>query len=137
MYGSSNLIEKYQEQAVKTMSRGELIIKLYDEVIKNLKYASVLFKQNNIPGAKKCTTKCKDILNYLIVILDNKYDLSKTLNKLYSFMLGQIIQTNATGDASHIDGIIPKLQELREAWAEAEKTLRSQGGVNPKPRGTN
>lgn len=136
MYGNNNLIEKYQEQAISTMSRGELIIKLYDEIIKNLKYASTLFKQNNIPAAKKCTNKCRDIINYLIAILDMKYDLSKTLNRLYSYMLGQIIQTNATGDTTHIEGIIPKLEELREAWVDAEKGLRSQGGLPAKPAET-
>lgn len=135
MYESSSLIEKYQEQAIKTMSRGELVIRLYDEVIKNLKYASILFQQNNVPAAKKCTGKCKDILNYLIAVLDRKYNLSDTLNKLYSYMLGQIIQTNVTGDTSHIEGIIPKLQELREAWAEAEKNVRSKSGTKPGPRG--
>lgn len=134
MYGSNDLIEKYQEQAIKTMSRGELIIKLYDEMIKNLKYASTLFQQKNIPAAKKCTTKCRDILNYLLVILDHKYNLSDTLGKLYSYMLGQIVLTNATGDPSHIDGIVPKLQELREAWVEAEKNIRAQGGATPKPQ---
>lgn len=136
MYGSNNLIEKYQEQAISTMSKGELIVKLYDEMIKNLKYATILFQKNNVPAAKKCTNKCKDILNYLIVILDQKYDLSQTLNQLYSYMLGQIIMTNATGEVSHIDGIVPKLQELRDAWAEAEKSVRSQGESSTNQQGS-
>ena len=134
MYGNGNLIQKYQEQAVTTMSRGEQIVVLYDEVIKNLKYASVLLGQGNAETAQKCTKKCQNILNYLVVILDDNYDLSKRMKATYSYMLGQIIITDATGDASHIDAIVPQLEELREAWSEAEKSLRAQGGsANPLP----
>ena len=133
MYGSGNLIEKYQEQAIGTLSRGELIVKLYDEVIKNLKYASVLFKQGNGDAARKCTGKCRKIFNYLIVILDGKYDLSARLGKVYSFMIGQIILTEATGETSHIEAIVPQLEDLRGAWDEAEKKTRAKGGSMPAP----
>lgn len=133
MYGSGNLIEKYQAQAIGTLSRGELIIKLYDEVLKNLKYASVLFKQGNSDAARKCTGKCRKIFNYLIVILDGKYDLSVRLGRIYSHMIGQIILTDATGDTSHIESIVPQLEDLRGAWDEAEKQLRANGGTGAAP----
>lgn len=131
MYGSGSLIEKYQEQAIGTMSNGELIVRLYDEVIKNLKYASVLYKQGNSGAARKCTGKCQKILNYLIVILNDKYELSARMRNTYSFMIGQIIITDATGDTSHIEAIVPQLEELRSAWSEAEKSLRSAGETAP------
>ena len=60
MYGSSNLVRKYEEQAINTMSSGELIVRLYDEVIKNLKFASKLFGQGNSEAACKCTGKCRN-----------------------------------------------------------------------------
>ncbi len=125
MYGSGSLIQKYQEQAIGTMSNGELIVRLYDEILKNLKYASVLLLQGNGDAAKKCTLKCRKIFNYMIVILNGKYDISARLGKIYSHMIGEIITTDATGDPSHIDGIVPQLEELRGAWAEAEKQLRT------------
>ena len=129
MYGNGSLIEKYQEQAIATMSRGELIVTLYDEVIKNLKYASALFSQGNADAAKKCTKKCQNILNYLVAVLDGNYDLSQRLRRMYSYMIGQIIITDATGDPSKIDAIVPQLEELRGAWSEADKSLRVQGGT--------
>lgn len=130
-YGNGSLIEKYQEQAIGTLSQGELIVRLYDEMIKNLKYASTLFP-TNADAAQKCSKKCRNILNYLIVILNGKYDLSTRLGKIYSHMIGQIILTEATGDTSHIDAIVPQLEDLRSAWAEAEKQLRATtGGASP------
>lgn len=129
MYGNGSLIEKYQEQAIATMSRGELIVTLYDEVIKNLKYASTLFSKGDADAARKCTKKCKNILNYLVAVLDGNYDLSQRLRRMYSYMIGQIIITDATEDPSKIDAIVPQLEELRGAWSEAEKSLRVQGGT--------
>lgn len=131
MYSSGSLIEKYQQQAIGTMSKGELIIRLYDEVIKNLKYVSTLFSQNNGDAARKCLEKCRKILNYMTVILDGKYDLSKRLSSIYSFAVGQIILTDATGDTSHIEAIIPQLEDLRSAWAEAEKKTRVNSSAKP------
>jgi len=123
-----DFIEQYQKQEIFTMSSGELLVKLYDEFIKNIKYASVLFGQENVEAARKCTTKCKDIINYLIVILDGRYPISDNLRRIYSNWITQIIWANAKSDASYLDKIAPEIQDLREAWAQAEKTLRMQGG---------
>lgn len=128
-YGNGSLIERYQEQAIGTLSQGELIVRLYDEIIKNLKYASSLFPKD-AAAAQKCTRKCRNILNYLMVILDGKYNLSARLGKIYSHMISEIILTEATGETSHIDAIVPQLEDLRGAWAEAEKQLRTAG---PRP----
>ena len=43
----TNPIMQYQEQAINTMSKGELLIKLYDEILKNINYASILLKQKD------------------------------------------------------------------------------------------
>jgi flagellar protein FliS len=133
-YGSNSLIQKYQDQAISTMSDGERIVRLYDEIIKNLKYASMLLKKGDSVNAQKCMKKCRNILNYLTVILDEKYSLSNTLKKLYTYMAGEIVTAEATGDVSHIETILPQVVELRSAWAEAEKQVRSNSG-KPKQAG--
>ena len=130
MNANNDLIMKYQEQAINTMSKGELVIALYDEVVKNLKYGSLLLKQNNAAAAGKCMTKCRNIINYLIVTLDRKYDVSVTLSRMYSHFLGQIVLASAKNDASYLDKIIPQVQELRDAWVETEKKVRLSNGGN-------
>lgn len=133
-YGSNSLIQKYQDQAISTMSDGERLVRLYDEIIKNLKYASILLKKGDSVNAQKCMKKSRNILNYLTVILDGKYPLSDTLKKLYAYMAGEIVTAEATGDVSHIETILPQVEELRGAWAEAEKQVRSNSG-KPKQAG--
>lgn len=122
----NNLITQYQEQAFSTMSKGELLVKLYDGELKDLKYASILINQKEMDSARKYLTKSKDILNYLIAILNNKYSLSANLRTIYSHLIGQIVLASAYSDASYIDKIIPTVQDLRNAWVQAEKTTRMQ-----------
>lgn len=128
MAQGNNLITQYEEQSILTMSRGELIVKLYDEILKNLKHASILFEQKNNDAAKKCTEKCKNILNYLISILNDQYDLSDKLKTIYFSMIGQIIQANVYGDPEYLNKIIPTVQNLRSAWDQADKITRMQNG---------
>ncbi len=134
MAGTNSMISQYQEQEINTMSRGELLIKLYDELIKNLKYGAILLNQNNSEPAKKCMTKCRDILNYLIVILNHQYPISEQLQSIYSFMIGQIIQANVHGQADYLEKILPMVQELRDAWVQAEKTVRMQNSGKGRER---
>lgn len=126
MADHNNLIKQYQEQSILTMSRGELLVKLYDELLKNLRYASMLLGQKQTEAAKKCTSKAKDIINYLFAILDDKYSISANLKQIYGHFLAQIIKANVSGEPANLDEIIPTVQELRDAWAKAEKATKSQ-----------
>lgn len=126
MADNNRLILQYQEQSISTMSKGELLVRLYDELLKNLKHASVLFGEGQSEPAKKCTEKAKDIVNYLYAILDDRYSLSSSLKRIYSHLLGQIIKANVSGNAEALSSVIPTVQELRDAWAQAEKTMRMQ-----------
>ena len=134
MADNNHLILQYQEQSLLTMSKGELLVKLYDELLKNLKLASALFGQKQNETAMKCTAKSKNIINYLFVILDDRYALSASLKQIYSHLLSQIILANASGDPSYLDRIVPQVQELRGAWVQAEKATRVQGREKEKER---
>jgi flagellar protein FliS len=124
MADHNSLIMQYQEQSIRTMSRGELLIKLYDELLKNLRHACILFEQKQPETAKKHTTKAKNIVNYLFAILDDKYSVSADLKQIYSHVLGQIIKANVSEDSASLKKVIPTLQELRTAWVQAEKSTR-------------
>ena len=126
MADSNSLIKQYQEQSILTMSKGELLVKLYDELLKNLKCASMLLEQKQTDPAKKCTKKAKNIVNYLFAILDDIYAVSANLKRIYSHILGQIIKANVSGDPASLKEVIPMIQELRDTWAEAEKATRTQ-----------
>jgi flagellar protein FliS len=126
MAEGTNPILQYQEQAISTMSRGELLVRLFDEELKNLKYASILFRRGNLEAGKRCTAKCKDILNYLCAILDDRYSISADLRKVYAYFIGEIIKAGISHDADALDRIAPAIRDYRETWARAERLSRMQ-----------
>ncbi len=119
-------ILEYQRQSINTMSKGELLVRLFDEALKNIKYASILMKEKNDAAAKACTEKCIRIFNYLCVILDRNYEISGELYKIYSFLNEEIIKASVKRDASVLDGIIPLIQELHDTWSQANKLTHMQ-----------
>ncbi|HEX3037505.1 MAG TPA: flagellar export chaperone FliS [Oscillospiraceae bacterium] len=117
----TNPIMQYQEQAINTMSKGELLIKLYDEVLKNINYASILFKQKDYPMAEQYCDKSKSIFNYLSSILDRQYPVSADLYKIYFFMNSEIIRAQVKRDHTILDALLPLVEDMRATWAKAEK----------------
>lgn len=117
----SNPIMQYQEQAINTMSKGELLIKLYDEALKNINYASLLLKQENYPSAEKCIDKSKSIFNYLSSILDKQYDVSGNLYQIYYFWNQEIIRAQVKRDHTILDALVPLIEDMRATWIQAEK----------------
>lgn len=116
-----NQILHYKEQAITTMSKGEQLVALYNEALKNLHYGSQMLKEENYETAQKCTEKSKRIFNYLSSILDDKYEISGQLYQLYYFINQEIIRAEIKRDASALDGIIPLVEELTDTWIQAEK----------------
>ncbi|MCR4925514.1 MAG: flagellar export chaperone FliS [Clostridiales bacterium] len=121
-----NQIKQYEEQAIYTMSRGELLIKLFDEALKNMRCASAFMKNSDEENTEKCLNKARDIFSYLSSILDNKYEISYNLHQLYYFINQEIIRSGIKRDPQIIDNVIPLVEDMRETWVEAEKLVHMQ-----------
>lgn len=119
----SNAIFQYKQQSVSTMSRGEQLVLLFDEVIKNLHRSSMLMKQEDYINSGKCTEKCKNIFQYLSSVLNFKYTVSKDLYDLYYFCNQQIIRSEIRHDPQLLDDLLPLVNEMRDTWVQAEKLV--------------
>ncbi len=117
----NNPIMQYKEQAINTMSKGEQLITLLNETLKNLHYGSMMLKDKNYATAEKCTGKCKNIINYLSSVLDRQYDISTELYELYYFVNQQIIKAEIKRDGTILDELVPLVEQMRDTWEEAEK----------------
>ncbi len=117
----NNPIMQYKEQSINTMSKGEQLVTLFDEALKNLHYGSMMLKDKNYATAQKCTEKCKNIFNYLSSVLDRKYSISENLYQLYYFVNQQVIRAEVRRDASILDELVPLVENMRDTWVQAEK----------------
>ena len=122
----TNPIMHYKEQSIATMSKGEQLVMLFNEALKNLHYGSMMLKDKNYAAAEKCTSKCKNIFNYLSSVLDKKYSVSNDLYQLYYFFNQQIIKAEIKRDYTLLDELVPLVENMRDTWQEAEKLSHMQ-----------
>lgn len=121
---SFNPYNRYKEQAVTTMTQGEMVVLMYDEIISQLNRAVLYIDENNLPQANNSLQKCQRILNHLSFTLDYKYELSGRLASLYDYFIRQIIKSNIKKETEPIKEILPLLVELKETFAQGERLSR-------------
>ena len=114
-------IMQYKQQSINTMSKGEQLVTLLNEALKNLHYGSLMLKDKNYATAQKCTEKSKRIFSYLSSVLDWNYEVTNDLYQLYYFFNQQIIKAEVKRDAAVLDDLVPLVEKMRDTWEEAEK----------------
>ena len=119
-----NPYQKYQQQSVMTMTQGEMLTKLYDEIIKQLSAAKEFIAQDNPEEVNKALQKAQRILAHLQVTLDNKYEVSESLNALYDYFIWRIIDANLHKEVAPIEEVLPMITDLRDTFIKADRTAR-------------
>lgn len=121
-----NPYQQYQKQSVMTMTQGEMLTKLYDEVIKQMSGAKICLTEKDLSGVNSALQKAQRVLFYLKSTLDFKYEISGNLDALYDFFIERIVQANMKKDAAILDEIIPMITELRDTFVQADRNVRSK-----------
>lgn len=124
---AQNPYQKYQQQSVMTMTPGEMLLKLYDEVITQLSAARQFNEEKDIQKANAAFQKAQKILRYLDQTLDPQYEISASLSALYDYFIRRLVDANLHKDNAPIDEILPMIQELRDTFAQADKATRTAG----------
>ncbi|WP_312643762.1 flagellar export chaperone FliS [Hydrogenoanaerobacterium sp.] len=121
-----NPYEKYKEQSIMTMTQGEMVVRLYEEVINQLSRAIICIGEKDIEGSNISLQKSQRIINYLKSTLNYNYEVSGNLSNLYDFFNEQIIKSNIKKDVQPIDQILPLISELKDTFAQGERLSRMQ-----------
>lgn len=121
-----NPYEKYQQQVVTTMTQADMLLKLYDEAIKQIGIARVAIEEKKIEPMAKALDKAEKIIRYLQNTLDFRYPVSENLSKLYSFFNTQLVLANVKKDAQPLNDIEPLIQELRDTFFQCDKINRAE-----------
>ncbi|WP_313345165.1 flagellar export chaperone FliS [Sedimentibacter sp.] len=119
-----NPYEQYKINSINTMTKGELLIMIFDELIKKLNCSIVLIENKDFKQSKIYLDKSKKIINHLIVTLDDQYEITPNLKELYMFFNKELIKAAGYNDAKYINEIMPMIKDLRNTWAEADKIAR-------------
>lgn len=116
MYSRANLYQAYHQEGIMTASPIELIVMLYDALVKNLKLARIYIESKSIEKAGHELMKAQDVLQELMRSLDMNYEIAKQLMNIYDYILLEIVKINLSKDAQNIGSLIEMLDELKGAW---------------------
>ena len=120
-----NPYQKYQQQSVMTMTPGEMLLKLYDEVITQLTAVRQFNEEKDYEKSNASLKKAQRIIRYLDQTLDPQYEISGSLSALYDYFIRRLVDANLHKDNAPIDEVLPMVEELRETFAQADKSNRS------------
>ncbi len=113
--------EQYKEQSINTMTKGEQLVLLFDEVVKNLKKSEIAIETKNYELLDVSIQKATDIVRYLISILDRSIPISNELYRMYDFFLYEFNRIKAGRNADVIEEVKEPVIEMRDAFREADK----------------
>ncbi len=119
-----NPYKTYKEQSVMTMTPGEMLVFVYDGLLKHLNFAKFAFENKDMVAINDQLQRCQSIVIYLNNTLDTKYDVAKNLEQLYDFFLRSLIDANVKKDPKDLDAIIDMVKGLRDTYAQADKKVR-------------
>ena len=117
-----NGYEQYKMQSVNTMTRSEMLLLLYDELIKRLTRAQIALGDKNYDLFEKSVQRSRDIVHYLDQTLDMEYQISYELRRMYEFFLFELSRLQAGRNPVVVDELKPLVAELRDAFKEASKS---------------
>lgn len=111
-------IATYQDNTVKTQSRGRLIVMLYDGAIKFMRLAIMEMEKENYEAKGRYINKAIDIINELNAVLDKESggEIAGNLRKLYLFMINHLAQANIKCDPQLVREVIKLMEELNRGW---------------------
>ena len=117
-----NGYEQYKMQSVNTMTSGEMLLLLYDELLKRLARAQIALEDENYDLFNQSVQRSKEIVQYLNNTLNMNYKISYELRRMYDFFLFELSRLQAGRKVAVIQELKPLVAELRDAFKEASKT---------------
>ena len=121
--------QQYKQQSVGSMTPGELLLLLYDELVKRALMASIALDKKDFPAFEAAVDRCSDIVNYLDETLDHKYPISQDLSRMYEYFTYQLGRIKIGRNKQELEKLRPMLAEMRDAFHAAERNSGAQPGM--------
>ena len=116
----------YKEQGINDMTPGELLMLLYDELVKRLLRAGLALDKKDYALFEASVDRSLDIIRYLDDTLDVQYPISRNLNRLYDYFSYELNRVKAGRNKTELDRVKTMAGELRDSFREAQKTAMQE-----------
>ena len=128
--------EQYRRTRIMTASPGELLIMLYDGALTRVRKAYKTSEDGNWAEAGSAIVRAQEIIYELIACLkrDKNPELVDNLAGLYVYCIDLLSDTTRTKNRELLFEVEGLLAPLRDAWVEAEKTIKADAGETPEQK---
>ena len=127
MQGMDRGLQNYKAQSLNTMTQGELLVLLLDELVKRLMRGDIALEQGDMPLCETSIQRCLDIVRYLDDTLDRRYEVSRGLHRLYDFFCYDLNRIMLGRNKTELDKLRPMITDLRDTFRMAERSMAQQG----------
>ncbi len=119
---SSNAYAQYNRNKILTASPAELTLMLYDGCIKFINIAMMGIDEKDIAKANTNIKKAERIILELQSTLNEKYEVAKDFNAVYSYVKRRLLEANLTKDKEILEECAGHMRTMRDTWKEVMKT---------------
>lgn len=121
--------QQSQEQGINDLSQGELLLLLYDELVKRLFRAGLALDKQYFDLFEASVDRGLEIIRYLDDTLDMQYPISRNLNRLYDYFCFELQRVKAGRNRTELERVKQMVGELRDSFREAQKNVSSQAAA--------
>lgn len=114
--------QQYKEQSINTMTQGELLLLLYDELVKRVTRAELALDKADYEIFEASIDRSVDIVHYLDDTLDRNYEISAQLTRLYEFFCYEFSRIKAGRNLEELRRVKPMIVDLRDTFRTAQKS---------------
>ncbi|RYF16758.1 MAG: flagellar export chaperone FliS [Oxalobacteraceae bacterium] len=122
-------ISAYQQSHVRTSSRGELLIALYDGAIRYATAAKEAIERRDYAAKGHALSGVMGILQELAGTLHHheQPELCRNLKHLYTYFMERLQTAGMQMESAPVVEVLGQLQGLRSTWSQAVAVARQQG----------
>ena len=114
-----SVYQQYKEQSISTMTQEELLILLYDELIKRLTRADLAIGKEDFVLFDASIDRAIEIVRHLDDTLDRNYPISHDLHRLYDYFCYNLNRVKFGRNGEELGRVKVMVTELRDTFRTA------------------
>ena len=123
---TGNAYQQYKAQSIGTMTQEELLLLLYDELVKRALRAELALEKEDYPLFEASLDRCLAILRHLDDTLNQSYPISQELHRLYEFFSFELSRIKSGRRIADMQKLRPLLTDLRDTFRTASKNNKEE-----------
>jgi len=125
----------YRENAARGASPVRQVVLLYEQIVEDLRRARKAIEENHIEGRTNAINHAITVIAHLQSKLNREAggEVARNLEHFYNMVRRRLLEAQMRASKEVLDEQIPLLLELRDAWAEVDRSEAVRSDPAPAP----